>query len=445
MNKTLLSVGGLLLAVILIISGWFWLGARIERGVTEELARVLDAEVRVASVNLRLLAGQLQLVNGALTSRDPQAPWARASFAQASVTLKLADILAPVVPLTVAVDGAELELQPSARPAAPAPPPLTPARPVTSPDAPAFPRVRLQTISVKNLTLRRPADATFTAGGITAHLELAPNETSHLGTLTAATLTAGHFAITNLALQFTGDARQIQVDHFHAAIGSGLVTGSVTIPRHDPAAIHFNLNRVPVGVLLSAKWNVIISGLATGAGAYTGDVWHWQTGAATGALTLEQAALKAPPFLQPVKQLSPALATLGDISLDTARAGFRYTAGAFTLTDLNLAKTGVLALRGTVTVAKDHTLAGALQLGIPASVPLLFPKLKTDLFTTAADGWHWADFTLSGTPGDWHEDLTPRLRQAAASEGQQLLDQAKEGLDQIKEKAGRLLDKILGK
>ncbi|MDR1144590.1 MAG: hypothetical protein LBK71_00430 [Verrucomicrobiales bacterium] len=444
MNKAAFLGGGIgLLVLILSVSGWLLLKARLASQLAAELSRALNAEVRIASVSVRPLGGEIRLRDGALASRDPAAHWQRAAFAQAGVRFNFSDLFAPVIPLTVTIDGATLVLR---TPAAAAAPVADGERPAPTVSAGRWPRLRVQTVSVRNLTVSHADDAAFVATGVGAEVDLDADQDRCAGSVSGAALRAGEWSLTDLAGQVTRADGQWRVEQFRAAIAGGSVSGSAVLPDRAPARIRFNLDRVPAAAVLNAKWSVIISGLASGAGDYTGDPFAWRAGAATGSLTLTQAAFKAPPFLLPAKQLLGLSVAAGDLSLDEARADFHYAAGDLSLTDLRLAKHHLLALRGAVTVS-GGLLSGELRLGLPAAAPLP-PRLKAEVFTADdGEGYQWAPFTVSGTPGQWREDLSPRIRQAIGEEGRQLLDQmkgkTKERFDKVREKAGRWLDQIL--
>ncbi len=90
--------------------------------------------------------------------------------------------------------------------------------------------------------------------------------------------------------------------------------------------------------------------------------------------------------------------------------------GETRIQELNLEKKGSFAIRGEV-VARDQTLSGTLQIGLPPS--LLFDDEQhaglKQIFTRKEDGYLWCEVKLSGKPGQPEDNFATQLQQALGS------------------------------
>jgi hypothetical protein len=99
----------------------------------------------------------------------------------------------------------------------------------------------------------------------------------------------------------------------------------------------------------------------------------------------------------------------GDLHLQTCRADVRYEQGAITLENLDIECPGVFKVTGTVTMAKDGTLGGELQVGLTDPYLKWLPKARTVIFTNADGDYHSTAMHLSGTSKAPKQDLSARV------------------------------------
>jgi hypothetical protein len=135
------------------------------------------------------------------------------------------------------------------------------------------------------------------------------------------------------------------------------------------------------------------------------------------------------------------LAGLPDISgveVDQATTDFAWKDRVLHLTNLDIRKNDVTRIAGSVDVDAQGNVDGKLRLGLPSAVTAKWPQIQTSVFPVQFEDYNWADVHVTGTPSHLQEDLTPRLLAAGVDQGGDLLKQATQ-------KAGDLLNGLLGK
>ena len=136
-----------------------------------------------------------------------------------------------------------------------------------------------------------------------------------------------------------------------------------------------------------------------------------------------------------------ALVGLPDISgveVDKATTDFTWQNGVLHLSNIDVRKNDVARIAGSVDVGAQGNVDGKLKLGLPSTITAKWPQLQTSVFSVQFEDYNWAEVNLTGTPSHLQEDLTPRLVAAGLNQGGDLLKQATQ-------KAGDLLNSILGK
>jgi hypothetical protein len=99
----------------------------------------------------------------------------------------------------------------------------------------------------------------------------------------------------------------------------------------------------------------------------------------------------------------------GDLQLKVLRSDLRWEQGALTAENIQAECPGVFELHGTVTIAKDKTLTGDLQIGLTDPYLKWLPTAKTAIFTTDDGDYHVTTVHLSGTTSKPVQDLSPRI------------------------------------
>jgi len=439
--KRLGLVAAFLLVVLLAagVGGWFWLSFTVKARFIADLNGALKADVHFQTVTLNLYQGRIEATGGTLRSLDAAAPWERAEIDHLTGTFALGKLFAAITPVQLEISGGHLLLQ--------IPDLMANAPPTPGTEPTGWPRIELEKITVHDLTVATDEQETlFSAHGIEVSAEH-PTEDSWEGTIAGAVTLHG-VSFGAMAVTFASDERSLSVENFSlnesASSGPGMISGHCTVPRDHPenSSIHFQLRDAPLALLLPTSWQTLVTGRANGQGDYTGPLLDWRHGTATAHVDLTSASLQALPFLQSLAQI-PGLSGLATLSLDLAHADFQYTQGAFSLTNVALAKNGTLSFQGHATVGADSQLDGLFDLGLPTATVAIVPGLKDKIFNSEHDGYDWASVKISGTPGKLQEDLSPRLIDLARDQAAQVLKTSPSTIDQTIQKATDVFNTLL--
>jgi hypothetical protein len=108
----------------------------------------------------------------------------------------------------------------------------------------------------------------------------------------------------------------------------------------------------------------------------------------------------------------------GDLHLQVCQSDIRFEQGAMIAENLKVECPGVFRLTGTINIAKDKTLSGALRLGLTDPYLKWLPTAKRAIFKEKEDAYHVTTIHLSGTMQKPHQDLSARvLNQVEGSPG----------------------------
>jgi len=429
-----------LLAVVILLAaaaaGFFWWKVSgLKQQLVLNLESSLHASVQVTSIELDLGKGEIHAAGISLSNLDADAPWDTAEIDQATGYFHLLDILGPTLPLRVSVSGWKISLHTtvasgltpsadngaatSASSAAPAPPS-------------AIDSIQVNAISGDqgDVTVRVSGSETITIHGVMfdAATHGGDQWTTDVQTtsISAGTLITGPGSV---HLQSNGD--KVAFDNLAVHCGEGQIAGSGEVTLDGHHAIHgdFTANSVPVTMLVSAPWQMKVSGLAGGTLAYQSDD---SSATATGKMSVSGGKFNVLPGLGKLTALV-GLPDITGVELDQATSDFSWKDHVLHLQNIDVRKTNVTRVAGQVDLTPDGQVDGRLKLGLPSTVTARWPKLQTDIFSTAQDDYNWADVHLTGTPDNLQEDLTPRLLALGAAQGGDLLKStAQHAMDLIK-------------
>ena len=85
--------------------------------------------------------------------------------------------------------------------------------------------------------------------------------------------------------------------------------------------------------------------------------------------------------------------------------------GSIVAKNIDIESDGVFKVTGTVTIQKDKSLTGELELGLTNPYIAWLPELKTDIFYRADGDYHMTTVHVSGTAKKPQQDLAPRVTQ----------------------------------
>jgi hypothetical protein len=418
---------------------WFRIEALKARLATD-VGNALGATVEVAALDIDLWKGEMHASNITMVNNRPAAPWDRGEIAQATVRFHWRDFFSPVQPLSVEVDSWRLVLRPGAAPGGSA---ATSGANETAPGA-------------ENAPLEKPTRHGIEVTHLTAQngdveIDLAQNrqvllhglsfdaENNGGGTwntqVQAESLTAGTLQTGPGSVSIRADAETIVFENLRLQCDPGMITGGGDIAMAAPHDAHAMLHSVdvPVTMLVSAPWQMKLSGLANGDLAYQGND---QTAEAQGGISVRKGKFNVLPFLGPLVAMV-GLPDLTGIEVDQATAHYDWKDGALHLAQIDVRKNDMVRIAGDVDVDPTGQVDGRLKVGLPDALASKWPQLQTAIFSSQEDGYGWTDVHLTGTPDHLQEDLTPRLLAAGLQSGGTLLDQGKQ-------KAMDLLKSFLG-
>jgi hypothetical protein len=133
-----------------------------------------------------------------------------------------------------------------------------------------------------------------------------------------------------------------------------------------------------------------------------------ETGEGVGKLELAHVVLRNLPQIKQYVALTGS-PDPGDMPLKVGHADIAWKAGAVTVSNLEAESEGVFRVTGTVTMAKDKTMSGVIELGLTAPYLKWLPTAESAIFTREDGPYHFATIHISGTSQKPKEDLSPRV------------------------------------
>jgi hypothetical protein len=397
----------------------WWKISALKQVLVTDLGKAIGASVQVTSLDLDVWKGELNATGISLVNQRPSAPWDKGDISQVSLHFHLSDIFSPAMPVTVEVSSWNVILHSPLRTAE-----TPPTDAATSPDVePSSGRIQVTHISAQQGTaeIDFADDRKVTVQGVSFE---ADNNGAGVWTaqVQASSIVAESLQADASSIQILGDKDKITFTDLHMQCQQGVVTGNgnVALGGNHQAQVDLKAVDLPVTMLVSVEWQMKLSGLASGDLHYEGSD---QGGSAEGNLVISHGKFNVLPWLGKVTTMV-GLQDISDVEVDKATSDFEWKDNTFHLTNIDVRKTDVTRIGGSVDIdAQDHV-DGKLKLGLPSSVTSKWPQLQTQVFPTQMDDYNWADVHLTGTPDHLEEDLTSRLLAAGLGQGSDLLNQA---------------------
>ena len=412
---------------------WIKIAGLKDRLVTE-LGKSLDAQVQISSVAFDPWKGEMRVAGISLISQKPSAPWDKAQLSQAVLHFHLADAFSSHIPVTIEASGWNIVFHSRTGTAEAS---YTAALPESIPAEPPSRKVDV----TKIVALDGSAEIDFSPDRKVFFHDVRFNAESngagvwttdvHLGSLVAGTLKSGECAV-----EIRAETEKISFTGLRMQVDPGVITGEgeVTLSGQHDAKVSIKAADVPVTMLVSVDWQMKLSGQLNGTLQYKGND---QGGDAKGSITVTHGKFNVLPWLGKLTAMA-GLQDITDVEVDTETADYTWKDHALHLSNIDIRKTDVTRISGTVDVAPNGQVDGKLKLGLPSSITAKWPQVQTQVFSTQQDDYNWADVHLTGTSDNLHEDLTPRLLAAGMSSGGDLYNQATQ-------KASDLYHSIFGK
>jgi hypothetical protein len=435
MNRSSLRIVAIVLAIILLlvaaIGGFIWIKfAGLKTELAQNLGKALGAKVDVNSLDLSIWKQEIRAAGISLENERIGAPWEKGEIAQAVVHFHFSDLFASTMPLSVEVSSWSVSLRPV--PAGitddSSSTPDTTASSGTSSHSAV--KVTSLTATDGEVTYQLALDRKIELHGVS--FESSDNGAGLWTTdLRATTLVAGSLQTGPNEVHIEGDKDKITFSKLQMQCGQGMIAGDGDIALADKHAIHLVLKstNVPVQMLVGVKWQMQLSGFANGDLTYSGDD---QGSSAKGQLSLAHGKFNVLPWLGKVTALV-GLPDITNVEVDKATTDIDWKNQILTLSNVDVRKTDVVRLAGTVTINSDSQVDGKLKLGLPSTITAKWPALQDKVFTDASEDYNWTDVHLTGPPDHLQEDLTSRVLAIGIDQGSGLInDTTQKAMDLFK-------------
>lgn len=430
-------VAGLLGSIVFVAMAvvgviWYQLST-LKSQLAQNLGHALGARVEVSSLSLDWWKGELNAAGIVLTNERPEAPWDRGEISQATVRFHWPDLLSPHVPLSLEVASWNVVLHSPSHAAS------TSAASSSSSSSGNGGKHR---IAVTQLSAREGEVEIDLAGGHQILLHGVAFNSADNGAgvwttqLEASSIAAGSLMLGSSAVQIRGDAEKLTFSDLRMQCADGGITGEGEMKLDDGHDFRAGLKAVdvPVVMLVAAKWQMKLSGLATGNVTYEGND---QGAQAQGQLSLGSAKFNVVPFLSQMVVLV-GLPDITNMTVDKATTDFTWKDHVLHLTNIDIRNNGVIRLAGATDIDANEQVDGRLKIGLPKLILSRWPQLQSDVFSVASEDYGWADMHLTGTPDHLKEDLSSRVIATGIQSGSSLINQgAQKAVETLKSFLGQ--------
>jgi hypothetical protein len=438
------SVRGFLifLLVLLVLVGLggalaWWKLSGLKEKLVADLGKSLGATVQVSSIDLDIWKGELHAAGITLVNQRPSSPWDKGDISQITVHFKASDLLSATLPISVEVSSWSVVLHSPLRTAETPPVDAGP----DSASAPSSRRIVVSKLVADEGTVEMDFadDRKAVVHGVSFDAE---NNGADVWTtqLQATSVLSGSLEAGASAVQIRGEEGKVTFSELRMQCDQGLITGdgNVALDGNHDAQVDLKGVDLPVSMLVSVDWQMKVTGLVSGTLHYEGNDLG---GGAKGDLAVGHGKFNMLPWLGKVTMMV-GLQDISDVEVDKATSDFEWKDGLFHLTNIDVRKTDVTRIAGTVDIDAQGQVDGRLKLGLPSVATSKWPALQAQVFPVQIEDYNWADVHLTGTPDHLEEDLTPRLLGATVNAG---VNQGTDLINQTTQKASDLLHSFLGK
>ncbi len=437
MSRSVRVILGVLLVLVLLVAATggliWWKLSGLKDHLRASIGKSLGADVQVASLNIDPWKSELHATDITITNQRASAPWEKGDIAQATIRYRLADLFSASAPVSVEISSWNVILRSPLR-TAEAPSDATADDESTAPAKPH--RIKVTQLSAHEGTVEMDFsdDRKVTISGV----DFDATEDGGIWTtqLRAASIKASTLDIGASSVKIRGEADKLTFSDLHMQCDPGAITGEGVVATggiHD-AKMDLKAVDVPVKMLVSVIWQTELSGLTTMDLHYAGND---KGGTSQGSISVAHGKFNVLPWLGKVTSLV-GLPDISGVEVDKATTDFTWKDGTLHLANIDIRKNDVTRIAGTLDLDPKDNVDGKLKLGLPGTVTAKWPQLQTSVFSTSFEDYNWADVHVTGTPNNLQEDLTPRLVAAGLNQGGDILNQATQ-------KAGDILNSLLGK
>jgi hypothetical protein len=186
------------------------------------------------------------------------------------------------------------------------------------------------------------------------------------------------------------------------------MTGDAGLQDDRSIKLKIDINSLNVSPWMPEKLRSHVLGHANGHFDYSSTGSGLETAKGTGHLDVINGVLHA---LGPVQQYIAVTGSPdpGDLSLKTCEADVSYQQGAISAQNIDVESEGVFRVQGNLSIAKDKTLSGTIELGLTDPYLKWLPTAKQAIFTRTEGNYHFVTVHFSGTSKKPVQDLTPKV------------------------------------
>jgi hypothetical protein len=141
------------------------------------------------------------------------------------------------------------------------------------------------------------------------------------------------------------------------------------------------------------------------------DASQTQSAHAGGSIAFAKAVVKNIDALKRVADFT-GRQDLAHINVDQLKGDYDWNKPNVAVKNFVLESKGLVVIKGEFTM-KEQKVDGEFQLGVAPDLVEKFPGAREEVFKRSADGYLWTELTVSGNPKNLHDNLKPRLVQAA--------------------------------
>ena len=186
------------------------------------------------------------------------------------------------------------------------------------------------------------------------------------------------------------------------------VHGEAGLQDDRSIGIKATLKALPIARWAPEKYRGDVLGEANGDLDYHSSGTGLETAQASGSIAVVDGILRNLPQVRDYVRLT-GCPDPGDLHLSVCRFDVRWDQGALTLANLRIECPGVFEVSGSVSLAKDKTISGVLDLGLTDPYLKWLPTAKTAIFTHPDGDYYTTPVHFSGTSQKPVQDLSPRV------------------------------------
>jgi hypothetical protein len=185
-------------------------------------------------------------------------------------------------------------------------------------------------------------------------------------------------------------------------------TGTAGLQQDRSIQIHVGINALNVPPWLPPKLQDHVLGHLSGQLDYHSTGTGLETASGSGSVAVADAILRD---LKPIRTYIAATKCPdpGDLKLSVCKLDLEFKEGAITAKNIEVQCDGVFRLTGQITIQKDQTLTGEVQLGLTDPYIAWLPTARQDIFNTDDGPYRTTTVHLSGTAKKPQQDLSTRL------------------------------------